>query len=261
MADQDEDSKVNPVEEVEETKPETEETKEPEAEEPDKPEKEEDEPSPSTEAKAEEYPEKEEQQPSRRESKRINQLLDKLKAAKSDQPQAKTQDGIDYRKMIEAPDEVYDNLDKASQEYGQQQYNAGREEAKSLLFQTRLEIDAPRVEAKYPQFDKDSADFDPAVSNAFNSLYLQTVGYDAQKGTVQNSNVRYGEFIDALMDLAGMVSVKQNVKSTQNIAKQAASTGLRPDGSSPKELNLNKAPQEMTKEELNAVVKHLLPTN
>ena len=95
--------------------------------------------------------------------------------------------------------------------------------------------------------------------------YLRFVGYepgDPAKGigpTVQTPNISYAEFVEAEMEFADELASQKIAKTTQNIAKQAASTGLRPDGSSAKRLDLSKAPEEMTDEELSAAIGASLP--
>lgn len=201
-----------------------------------------------------------EQQMSRRKAKRLEKLeglVERLRG-KPDQPEHRAE-GIDYRKLIEADPAVYEQLGKASQDYGQAQYRAGLDQANSVRFHTRLEIDAPRIEGKYPQFDKGSSEFNPGLASAVNEWYLATVGYNPESDTVQNANVRYADFVEGIMDLADALAGAKTVRATENIARQAAQTGLRPDGSSAKPMNLNKAPEDMTNEELEAAVSATLP--
>ena len=208
----------------------------------------------------EEESETEEPPMSRRKAKRLEKLeslVERLRGQES--PQAPKAEGLDYRKLIEADDAVIQNLEAKSQEYGQAQFNAGLEQAKSIQFQTRLEIDAPRVEAKYSIFDKESPDFDPAVTSSINNWFLASVGYDAQTGFVANPNVRYVDFVEGIMELADNMAGVKTTESVKNIAKQAATTGLRPDGSSARSMDLSKHPSEMTNEELEAAVKVSLP--
>lgn len=229
----------------------------PETPEPETPEQPEEEP----QASAEEEVENVDPQPmSRRKAKRLEKLeglVQRLRGAEP--PKTQPDSGINYRDMIQADDDVYQQLEQASQTYGQQQYQQGLQEAKAIQFHTRLEIDAPRVEAKYAQFNKESSEFNPAMADAINQWYLASVGFDAKTGYVANPNVRYAEFVEGIMELADTMASTKTAKTTQNIAKQAASTGLRPDGSSAKPLNLNKAPHEMTNEELNAAISGSLP--
>ncbi len=87
------------------------------------------------------------------------------------------------------------------------------------------------------------------------------VGYDAETDTVKNPNIRYADYIEAQMELAEAIAGEKNQKTVQNIAKQAATTGLRPDGSKAKGLNLNQSPDQMTDEELAAAIAATLPKN
>lgn len=198
---------------------------------------------------------------SRRKQKRLEKLEGLVERLKGPQTQPRQKPGgIDYRNMIEADDQVIEQLDKASQDYGQAQFQAGLEQANSVRFHTRLEIDAPRVEGKYSQLDKSSEDFNPNLTHAVNSLYLGMIGYDAERDTVQNPNLRYSEFVDALAELGEAMYSTKTTQATQNIARQAANTGLRPDGSSAKPLNWGgKAPEEMTEAELNAAIGATMP--
>jgi hypothetical protein len=248
------DQPETPEEPKEELEPEEQalaEPKEPEApEEPETPENPEDEPPQG-------QPEM-----SRRKAKRLEKLeglVERLRGPQA-QPQRKAE-GIDYSQLIEAEPEVYDQLTKASQDFGQAQYQAGLEQANAVRFHTRLEIDAPRVEGKYSQFNRESSEFNPGLTNAVNQWYLETVGYDPATDTVRNANLRYGDFIDGIMELADAMAGAKTTRTTENIAKQVANAGLRPDGSSAKPLNLNKEPEDMTDDELRAAAKASMPRN
>jgi hypothetical protein len=199
-----------------------------------------------------EEPEAEEKPPSRRESLRIQQLLEKLKQ----KPQAESPkaEGLDYSTALDADPEVIKQLEADRQAVAQAQFQSGLEQAKSIQFHTRLEIDAPRVEAKYPQLNKESPDFNPVVANAINQWYLNTVGFDPEKDTVVNSNVRYADFVEGIMELADEVGSEKTSNASKNIAKQAAQTAIRPGGGRTKGLDLNKAPEQMSDEELKAVL-------
>lgn len=200
----------------------------------------------------EQVDEPQEEAPSRRESLRIQQLLKKY--GPPEERAAPNNEGVNYRDMIDAPDDVYDQLSKASTDYGQSRYNDGLKEASKVRFETRLEIDTPRVEAKYPQLDKSSEDFNPAVSDSLNNMYLSAVGYNYKTGYVQNPNLRYGEYIEAIMELADEAASRKVETSKRNITRQASRTGIRPDGSSAKRLDLNKDPSQMSDDELDAVL-------
>lgn len=193
-------------------------------------------------------------EPSRRENLRIQQLLEKM--SKKEVPQMPTTSkGMDYGSELDADPDTVTRLEQDRRTYGEELYNQGLEQSKSLQFHTRLEIDAPKVESKYGILNpQDKEKFNPAVANAVNTWYLQAVGYDTQTGRVENSNIRYAEFAEGIMELADRISNQKVAKTAKNIAKQTATTGLRPDGSSAKRLNLNKSPGDMTDEELDAVI-------
>lgn len=219
-------------------------------------------PEAAEDSQAEEAQEEEPPKPSRRENLRIQQLVSKLRQQQGavSAPPASRSDGIDYRTALDADDEVITQLEADRQSYGQTLYQQGMKQAESLQFHTRLEIDAPKVESKYSFLDKgDVEHFNPVAANAINEWYLATAGYDPQTNTVANSNVRYADFVEGIMELADELAGNKVAVTTKNIVKQVANTGLRPDGSSAKRLNLNKAPESMTDEELNAVISQAIP--
>ena len=193
-----------------------------------------------------------------RAEKRIEQL--KIKSLIADikqksQPQVPNiKPELDYNQALEADDDVRAQFEQDRQKYGEANYQAGLEQAKSIQFHTRLEIDAPKIESKYPILNKDSEDFNPAVADALNEMYLSAVGYDRETGLVANPNLRYADYIEGMMELADRTAATKTQKSTKNIARQAAQTGLRPDGSRAKRLDLSKAPEQMSDEELDAFI-------
>lgn len=187
--------------------------------------------------------------PSRREQLRVADLLKKYGP-----PEQKPTEPLSFRDKIDADEEVLKTLDDTANTYAQGQYNAGLEQAKSIQFHTRLEIDAPRVETKYPKLDPNSDSFQPEAADDLNQLYLNVVGYDPKTDRVANPNIRYADFVDAYMGNVNRLASEQAAESTKHIAKQAAQTGLRPDGSAAKGMDLSKHPSEMSVEELNAAI-------
>lgn len=212
------------------------------------------------EPQGEEQPESEERPPSRRESLRIQQLIQKMKEPEQ-APAPKMPEALDYRQALDADPEVINKLEEDRTKFGQTIRDQTLEQVKSIQFHTRLEIDAPRVESKYSALDKSSPDFNPAVADALNTSYLSLVGYDPETDSVRNPNIRYADYIEAQMELAEAIAGEKNQKTVKNIAKQAATTGLRPDGSKAKGMNLNQSPDQMTDEELAAAIAATLPKN
>lgn len=205
------------------------------------------------EATTDETEEEEQKPPSRRETLRIQQIL--KKRAEAPQPSQPTRpDALDYGQALDADPEVIQQLEADRRANGQAQFNEGLKRAEFLDWKTSLKIDAPAIEKKFPILDKDSEQFHPAVADAVNTWYLNMSGFDSATGTVSNPNVSYAEFVEGYMELVQETAQQRTAQTTKNIAKQTASTGLRPDGSSAKRLNLNKNPEDMTDEELDAVL-------
>lgn len=186
--------------------------------------------------------------PSRREQLRVADLLKKYGP-----PEQKTEP-LSFRDKVDADDDTLKVLEDTANTYGQTQYTAGLEQAKSIQFHTRLEIDAPRVEVKYPKLDPNSDQFQAEAADDLNQLYLNVVGFDPATDTVANPNIRYADFVDAYMGNVQRLASEQAAESTKQVIRQAAQTGLRPDGSSARGLDLSKNPSDMTVEELNAAI-------
>lgn len=213
-----------------------------------------------TEEETEEEPEPE-KKVSRRKELRIQALVNKLsgKTAK-DSPKPDVPGALDYKTALDADDETITKLEEDRRSYSEAFYQKGLDQAKAMQFHTRLEIDAPRIAAKFPLFDPESDQFDSTTADAINQWYLAQVGYDSKTDTVRNSDVRYGDFVEGIMELADELATRKVATTRKNVVKQAAKTGLRPDGSSPKRLNLNQSPDRMTDEELDAIIGSAIPS-
>lgn len=202
---------------------------------------------------------KDDRPPSRREQMRVQQLLEKLKETPLAPKPTAPESSIDYEKSLDADPETIKKLEEDRKQSNESYYNQGLEQANSIKFLTRLEIDAPRVETKYKFLDKTSDEFNPLAADALNTRYLQFVGYDPETQRVQHPDIRYSDFVEAEMEFANEIASRKITESTTNIKKQAARTGLRPDGSGAKKMNLNKAPEDMTDEELDAYLDQNIP--
>lgn len=178
----------------------------------------------------EDTPQVPEEQPSRRESKRIKQLTEKLAQYESRQPQPQQAPPP----VIGEGDYDVDEINQRAQQMSQQAYAQGLSQAQQMAnaqaFATRLEIDTPKVYQKYDILDQNSDNFDPGRTAFINELYLRTVGYDPNSGAVANTNVRYEEFVDGIMEMVDTAAAAKSVDSKANLTKQAAQTGLRPSG-------------------------------
>lgn len=154
-------------------------------------------------------------------------------------------DALDYGQALDADPEVIKQLEADRQRTQQSYYNEGLRRAEAIEFKTNIRLDLPLVEERMKQLD-------PRDAEALDKEYLYAVGFDPQTGYVQNSNIGYAEFIEAKIEMAHRLATSMSAETTKNVARQAATTGLRPDGSSAKRLNLNKAPEDMSVEELYA---------
>lgn len=197
----------------------------------------------------------EEKPPSRREQLRIQQLLNKYgDPDKKQAPLQTRQDALDYGTALDADPAVIEQLEADRQATQQSAFSEGLKRAEFLDWKTSLKIDAPNIEKKHPILDPSAKEFHPAVADAVNNWYLNMSGFDPNTNTVNNPNIGYADFVEGFMELVQETAGQKNAQSVKNITKQAATTGLRPDGSSANRMNLNKDPSEMTTEELYAVL-------
>lgn len=224
-------------------------------------------PEPEEEQEEAEEPEEapEEPKPSRREQLRVAQLLARYGQPEAPQAKPVKAEGIDYEQELEAEPEVRQRLIADRQQAADLAYQRGLQQANNIQFHTRLEIDAPKVHNAHPILDKTNAKFDQELATAINTMYLDSVGYraaDTEKGideAVQRPNLRYGDWTEAIFELAHRIADAEVTETKKNITKQAAKTGLRPDGSRAKQLDLNKPPEAMTDEELDAIIAQAIP--
>ena len=256
LTDEELDAKLNGAQPEE---PEKEATEEP-ADTPDEPEPQVEPKEPQEEEPEEKKPEEEERPPSRREQLRIHQILEKRAQGSQPQPQQKPsqptrQDALNYQEALDADPETINRFEEDRRASGDARYNEGLAQAQQLAdarnaaseFRTNIKLDYPLVKGKLDKLD-------PEDVRALDTEYLQMTGYDTQTGLVQNPNIGYAEYVEARIEQAQRLADSMTAETTKNIAKQAAQTGLRPDGSSAKSLNLNKLPSQMSDEELNAVL-------
>ena len=214
-----------------------------------------------------ELPPEPEIQPSRRENKRILELTRKLQEANNqnnfNQPQQVNNNYQNPSQIIGEGDYDLDQVNELAQDYGNQRYNEGVKTAaelnNSLTFMTRLEFDAPKVEAKYDQFNPQSENFDPGIADYTNQLFYKTVGLKTKSdGTysVENPNIRYSEFVEGLMEAVNTLASSKTADAKVNIAKQASQTGVRPNtvnkkvyqGTNPNEMTIEQLRQKVNEE-------------
>jgi len=199
--------------------------------------------------------------PSRREQLRIQQLLGKMGKKSDDSHQAiDPSKSLNYAEELDADPEIIKRLEADRQSTADTSYKRAETMARTMQWETMLNIDAPQIETKYDMLNpKDTEHFHPAIADSLSKWYLNQVGYDADTKSVQTPGVRWSDFVDGVMELADEIAASKVATATKNIKSQAAKTGLRPDGSSTKKLNLNRAPEAMTDEELDAMIATAIP--
>lgn len=203
----------------------------------------------------------EEKPPSRRETLRVQALLQKY-GQPQDRPKAPSQpNALDYSTALDADPEVVKQLESDRQTVSDAAYLQGLKQSEVKEWKRDLKFEAPVVEEKFPFLNpRDTVNFNPAAADVMNQKYLRFIGYqpgDPERGVPESilyPDVSYREFVEGEMEFVDELASRKVAETTKNIAKQAATTGLRPDGSSAKRLNLNQAPSDMTDEELYAAI-------
>ena len=197
--------------------------------------------------------------PSRREQLRIQDLLKKYGP-----PQERTaptpKNSLDYASALDADPEVIKQLEADRTATSQASFDEGYKRAEFSEWKMGLKIDAPNVVKKYPILDPKSDEFHPAVADAMNQWYLKMSGFNPESQTIVSGDISYADFVESNMELVEEIAGAKHAQTVKNVAKQTAQTAIRPDGSSAPRMNLNKAPQDMTMEELYATMGQKPPT-
>ena len=214
---------------------------------------------PAQEEGEEEAPEK---PLSRREQLRVQDLLRKYGP-----PKAPSQEPTpDFRETVQTDDETYKLLEDTAQQYAQSRESQVLAQAETKIWRRFLATEDSQVRAKYPELDGANKEkFHPALADAINQRYLRFIGWqpgDPTRGipeTVHHPDASYAEFVEAEMEYINEAASLKAANTTKNIAQQAAMTGLRPDGSSARPMDLSKHPSQMTDDELEAAVVASMP--
>lgn len=263
--------------EQEEEKPEEkpEKPEDSEAEEKEEEEQEEEKPDDAEEEDSEdEEEEKEEEKPiSRRKQARLDKLAKIFETIQSgedaeEEPQKpKKPEGIKYDEELEADDETIKRLDDDREKFGQEMYlqglaqaNAIKQQQEAFEFKQMLTREEDRVREKYPFMNPDDEEhFKPEITESLVKDYLHFTQFDPQTKTAKTP-VNYFDYIEARVQQAEALAEEMVSETKKNVVKQAANTGLRPSGSAPsKSFDLTKAPEDMSDEELDAVLDTMYP--
>lgn len=155
---------------------------------------------------------------------KFNKILDRIENAKYNKDvEAEKKALLDYKKTLDADENVYEQLENDRREASEQGYSRGLQQAQSLEWKTNLRMDLPLVKEKLDKLD-------PVDAEAIDKEYLFYSGFDPNTGTVRNPNISYAEFVEARVEQATRLAERLAVQSQRNIAQQAANTGVRPTG-------------------------------
>ena len=206
---------------------------------------------------------------SRRENKRIGQLLEKFQSREQEllarttgrQPQPSatpTPQRTPGQPIIPDGEYTTEEVNQMARDYGESLLQQGLSQVQAVNiannFANRLEIDLPKVTSKYEFLDEQSDNFNPGPAEFINRLYLNTVGYNPINGTVQDTDLRYSEFVEGFMDVLDLISNGKLADATASVASQAAGTGPRPSGNAKTPLYQGDDPKQMTDEQLDAAI-------
>lgn len=193
---------------------------------------------PKSDDEAEDAP-KDEEELSPRQQKRVEQLkqskldsiLDRVTQGKT---QSSTYKPLDYKETIDADPQVIEQLSKDRSSAVEDAVTQNQEYIKTELWKRDIKTDLSLVKDKLDRLD-------PSDARAIDKEYLLYSGYDPQSGRVANPTIGYAEFVEAQIDRAHTIASNLNVKTQQNVAKQAAQTGLRPTGGASKATKISSA--------------------
>lgn len=180
-----------------------------------------------------------EEELSPRQQKRVEQLkqskldsiLDRVTQGKT---QISTYKPLDYKETIDADPQVIEQLSKDRSSAVEDAVTQNQEYIKTELWKRDIKTDLSLVKDKLDRLD-------PSDARAIDKEYLLYSGYDPETGRVANPTIGYAEFVEAQIDRANKIASNLNVRTQQNVAKQAAQTGLRPTSGASKAIKISSA--------------------
>lgn len=154
---------------------------------------------------------------------KFNKILDRIENSRRQAEQPSRQELLDYKEALDAPDDIYEQLERDRQAASSEGYNQGLAKAQAIEWKTNIRLDMPLVKEKLDKLD-------PVDAEAIDKEYLYYSGFDAKTGTVRNPDISYAEFVEARVEQAERLAQRLAVNSQKNIAQQASKTGVRPTG-------------------------------
>lgn len=139
-----------------------------------------------------------------------------------------------------------DELVQDRQKYGQQELAKGAQlgeyYAKQNHFWDTVELEN-KVLSHEPKFSflfeklpdgTENPDFDEDKAGDINEMYLELVGFDPEKKTVEKTNISYEKFVRRYVSNVEEWIEERLADTQKNIASQQSKVGIRPTGSSKK---------------------------
>lgn len=172
-----------------------------------------------------------------------------------------------YNPMQYGQGQEYDvnQLEKDRNQFGESRYAEGFQQARFYdqqeRFYDRLESDGEVVANRYSFLDEESDDFDPELAGTINAAFLQAAGFDKQKNTFSNTNIRYKTFAASYIKAMERYASQRNADSGRNLDRQRSMTGIRPTGTGrrPVRDRFGDDPSQLSDEELEAVINSSIP--
>lgn len=162
---------------------------------------------------------------------KLDSILDRVTQGKA---QAPTYKPLDYKETIDADEQVITQLSNDREQYATDLQRQTDERLTTELWRRDIKSDLALVKDRMDKLD-------PSDARAIDREYLLYSGYDQERGRVANPNIGYADFVEAQIERAERLASNLNIKTQQNVAKQAAQTGLRPTGGASKATKISSA--------------------
>lgn len=149
-----------------------------------------------------------------------------------------------YQPLEYKPDSEYDPsaleedrkaaADYARSEGIRQGLHQGTSQVVKELWADRFDTDSERVSGKWDALNSDKTDtYNPKLEAQLVQRYIAFAGVEKDNSgrvTIQKPNIRFRDFVDAEMKNLEDYAAERNAASSKNLVKQAAQTGVRPNG-------------------------------
>jgi hypothetical protein len=154
---------------------------------------------------------------------KFNKILDRIQNTRTAATPVEESKPLNYRDVIEADDELFGVLEKDRETAVANERASVNQALLTSEWRTNIKLDLPLVKERLDKLD-------PADAEALDREYLLISQFDGKTGNVGRNDIGYADFIEARVEQAERLASNMNLRSQKQIAKQAANTGVRPDG-------------------------------